>query len=138
MDIWVRWAELRQERNRLWSANYCVYSYLHPNRDWLLYIGKAGGSTVRQRLSGDHKLRLFRDIRKDYGIEDIRVLVGVLELENGRYRTDELLADVESLLIMRLQPYGNSSATRNRISRPSLRVHCTGDWPFKRASFRDA
>jgi hypothetical protein len=138
MDVWVHWAELQRERNRLWSANYCLYSYLHPERDWLLYVGKVGGSTVRQRLSGDHKQRLFRDFRKDYGIEGVRVLVGVLELEKGRYRTPELLADVESLLIIRLQPYGNISATKNRISRPGLRVHCVGDWPFKRASFRDA
>jgi hypothetical protein len=65
-------------------------------------------------------------------------VVGLLELEKGHYRTNELLADVESLLIMRCQPYGNSSATRSRTSRPGLRVHCIGDWPLKRASFRDA
>src|SRR5712692_6555124 len=117
MDVWVHWAELRREQNRLWSANYCLYSYLHPHRDSVLYIGKAGGSTVRQRLSGDHKYWLFQDIRKDYRIEGVRVLVGVLELEKGRYRTSELLADVESLLIMRLQPYGNRSGTKSRISR---------------------
>ena len=138
MDLWVNWAELQRERNRLWSANYCLYAYLHPERDWLLYLGKAGGSTVRQRLSGDHKHRLFRDFRKDYGIEEVRVLVGVLGLRKGRYRTSELLADAESLLIMRLQPYGNISATSSRIARPGLRVHCIGAWPFKRASFRDA
>jgi hypothetical protein len=80
---------------------------------------------------------LFRDIRKDYGIDGVRVFVGALELENGRYRTFELLADVESLLIMRLQPYGNISATMSRIARPNLRVHCIGAWPFARASFRD-
>lgn len=137
MDVRVHWAQLQRERNRLWSANYCLYSYLHPERNWLLYLGKAGGSTVRQRLSGDHKHRLFRDIRKDYGIDGVRVFVGALELENGRYRTFELLADVESLLIMRLQPYGNISATMSRIARPNLRVHCIGAWPFARASFRD-
>ena len=137
MNIWVHWAELQRERNRLWSANYCLYSYLHPERDWLLYLGKAGGATVKQRFSGDHKRRLFRDIRKEYGIEEVRVLVGVLELEKGRYRTSELLADVESLLIIRLQPYGNISATASRIERLGLRVHCIGAWPFKRISFRD-
>jgi hypothetical protein len=138
MDLSVHWTELQRERNRLWSANYCLYAYLHPERDWLLYLGKAGGSTVRQRLSGDHKHRLFRDIRREYGIEGVRVLVGVLELERGRYRTSELLADVESLLIKRLQPYGNISARSHRISRPGMRVHCVGGWPFRRESFRDA
>ena len=137
MGVWVNWTELQRQSNRLWSANYCLYSYLHPVRDWLLYVGKAGGSTVRQRLSGDHKHQLFRDLRNEYGIEWVRIFVGILELEKGQYRTSELLADVESLLIMRLQPYGNISATASRISRPGLRVHCVGAWPFKRASFRD-
>jgi hypothetical protein len=137
MDVWVHWVELNSDRNRLWSANFCLYAYLHAKRDWLLYVGKAGGSTVRQRLSGDHKYRLFRDIRKDYGIEDVRVLVGGLEVEEGRKRTSELLADVESLLIKRLQPYGNTSARSQRIHRPGMRVHCVGAWPFKRAEFRD-
>ena len=116
MEVWVHWSELRSERNRLWSASYCVYAYLHPERDWLLYLGKAGGATVRQRFSGDHKQRLFRDFRKDYGIVAVRALVGVLDLEDGRKRTSALLSDVESLMIMRLQPYGNISATSSRIS----------------------
>jgi hypothetical protein len=138
MDVWVHWKELQRRRNRLWSANYALYAYLHPERDWLLYLGKAGGATVRQRLSGDHKHQLFRDLNKDYGIESVRVLVGVLELEAGRKRTSELLADVESLLIKRLLPYGNIKARSHRISRPGMRVHCVDGWPFKRASFRDA
>lgn len=137
VNVWVHWTELQNDRNRLWSANYCLYAYLHPKRDWLLYVGKAGGSTVRQRLSGDHKHRLFRDLKKHYGIEGVRVLVGGLELEEGRYRTAELLADVESLLIKRLQPYGNISARSHRTARPGMRVHCVGDWPFNRSAFRD-
>jgi hypothetical protein len=138
MNVWVHWEELLSKRNRLWTANYCLYAYLHPTRDWLLYMGKAGGCTVWERLGGEHKNQLFRDFKKDYGIEGVRVLVGLLELEKGRYRTSQLLADVESLLIRRLLPYGNISSRSQRISRPGTHVQCEGAWPFKRRAFRDA
>lgn len=137
MNVRIDWLELKRQTNRLWCANYCLYAYLHPRRNWLLYLGKVCGSTVRQRLQGGHKERLFRDIEREYGIEDFRVLVGALILEPGRRRTPEVIADVESLLIYRLKPYGNISATRSRISRLGLAISCTGVWPFVRAGFRD-
>ncbi len=137
MNVQVDWLELKRHTNRLWYANYCLYAYLHPFRNWLLYVGKVCGCTVRQRLQGKHKEQVFRDIEREYGIESVRVLVGGLLLEAGRRRTPELIADVESLLIYRLKPYANISASRSRINRPGLAISCTGAWPFVRTGFRD-
>lgn len=74
-----------------------------PARDWLLYVGKADFATVRRRLTGDHKAALFGDIRREYGVDVVRVLHGAFTLETGGRRTSELLADAESLLIKRLR-----------------------------------
>ena len=137
MVIEVDWTELEDQRDPLWSASFCVYAYLHPERDWLLYVGKADFSTIRRRLHGDHKAALFHDLQRRYGIEDLRVLHGELLLPADRRRSSELLADVESILIKRLQPFGNIQARSHRISRPGMRVHCVGDWPFKRWRFHD-
>jgi hypothetical protein len=133
----IPWVELNKDRHPLWQAAFCLYAYLHPERDRLLYIGKADLQTVRQRLHGDHKDDLFDFFLNRYGIEHVRVLHGDLVLEDGRRRSSELLADVESLLIIRLKPPGNVASTRSRTYRPGLRVRCTGSWPFRRAGFHD-
>jgi hypothetical protein len=136
MLVRIDWTEL-DERDSRWSDEYCLYAYLHPVRDWLLYIGKADYSSVRARLRGDHKAALFDDLSAEYGIDAVRVLHGELLLAEERRRSSALLADAESLLIMRLKPFGNIHARSSRISRPGLSVECTGDWPFKRRRFRD-
>lgn len=137
MLVQVEWTLLWEDHHSLWSDQLCLYGYLHPTRDWLLYVGKADFSTVRSRLRGNHKAQLFDDIRREYGVDEVRVLHGDIQLEAGRRRTSELLADVESLLIMRLSPFGNLQCATSRISRPGLRVCCVGDWPFKRRNFLD-
>ncbi len=136
-QVEIPWVALDDNRDPLWQADFCLYAYLHPERDWLLYIGKADYQTVRQRLYGDHKAELFDSLWERYGIDEVRVLQGDLVLEDGRRRSSELLADVESLLIIRLQPPGNVASTRSRAYRPGLRVQCTGDWPFGRTGFHD-
>ncbi len=65
------------------------------------------------------------------------MIQGELELEEDRRLSSQLLADVESLLVMRLQPPGNISSTRSRIYRPGMRVKCAGDWPHRRNAFHD-
>ncbi len=138
MDVWVHWTQLDAD-DPLWDEQYCLYAYLQPQRDRLLYTGKADYSTLRSRWRGEHKDQLFEDIWRVYGTgeDEVRVVHGDLELEEGCRRSSELLADVESLLIKRLQPFGNISATRTRISRLGLRVYCEGDWPLKRRRFND-
>jgi hypothetical protein len=135
MLVEVHWTYIEEEHDPLWRGQLCLYAYLHPSHDWLLYVGKADYGTVGGRMSGDHKAQLWKDLANEYGIDDVRVLHGELALE-GR-RTSELLSDVESLLIKRLKPFGNIQSTRSRIERPGLRVRCVGDWPFKRCRFHD-
>jgi hypothetical protein len=139
MDVWIHWTLLDSDDDPRWDEQYCLYAYLLPRQVRLLYIGKADYSTIRSRWYGEHKDELFEDIWDAYGIGDdeVRVLHGEFELEEGYRRSSELLADVESLLIKRLQPFGNISATRSRIARPGLRVYCEGDWPLRRSHFHD-
>lgn len=133
----IPWISIDDDRDPEWGADFCLYAYLHPEREWLLYIGKADYQTVRQRLYRDHKADLFDFFCERYGIERVRVLQGDLVLEEGRQRSSELLELVESLLIMRLQPPGNVAYRSSRPYRPGLRVKCTGDWPFKKSGFYD-
>jgi hypothetical protein len=133
----VAWVALDDDQDPAWGANFCLYAYLHPERDWLLYIGKADHQTVRQRLHGDHKADVFDFFERQYGIEQVRVLQGDLVPEEGRKRSSELLSLIESLLIIRLQPPGNVAYRESRPYRPGLQVKCTGHWPFKRAGFHD-
>jgi hypothetical protein len=62
VKVSIEWTSLHRETNRLWSDNCCLYAYLHPTRDWLLYMGKADYCDVRSRMRGDHKGRLFDNI----------------------------------------------------------------------------
>lgn len=137
MRIDIEWTELTENRHRLWSTGFCLYAYLHPLRDWMLYIGKADYSTVRRRLHGDHKRTLFKDLWRQYRIGQVRVLHGALVRQDGGRRTSELLADAESLLIKRLAPFGNIQSRTKRIARPGMRIECSGDWPFRRWRFHD-
>ena len=41
MLITVEWAHLAREHDARWHAQLSLYAYLHPTRDWLLYVGKA-------------------------------------------------------------------------------------------------
>ena len=89
-------------------------------------------------LRGQDKSKLFAFVKKQYGIDDVRVIHGAVELAPGRRRTSELLADLESLLILRLDPSGNIHNSKSRsISRPGLTVECVGHWPHERTRFRD-
>jgi len=68
LRVEIPWVALDDDRDPTWRENFCVYSYLHPERDWLLYIGKADYQTVRQRLHGDHKADLFDFFARRYGM----------------------------------------------------------------------
>jgi|SRR5579859_4537101 len=136
MLVQVHWTELKSQRNSLLDETLCLYAYLHLTRDWILYIGKADFQSVWQRMWGKHKEEIIRDIRREYGIPQVRVMHGHLKVAR---RTSELLSDVESLLINRIKPYGNQHYMDSRpTSRPGMVVECTGDWPMTRYRFIDS
>ncbi len=134
----VDWHVLRRNDPE-WDADFCLYAYVHPDTDRILYIGKADHQTVWSRMHGRHKDKLFDNLYERFGIEpvDLKVIQGELIMEEGSRRSSLLLSDVESLLIIRLQPPGNTASTRSRSSRPGLRVECAGDWPHRRKNFHD-
>jgi len=136
-QVEVGWTRLASPRHPLWGANFCLYSYLHPETERILYVGKADQQTVRQRLNGEHKSELFDFFADAFHLDDVAVIQGELLPEEGRRRSAQLLSDVESLLIMRLQPPGNIAYSHSRPYRPGLRVRCIGDWPHRRTRFHD-
>ena len=137
LRVEVPWTELDTPDHPAWGANFCLYAYFHPTRSRLYYVGKADFQTVRQRLYGRHKSDIYEILESEHGVSQFRIFHGDLLLEPGHRRTSTLLADVETLLIMKLQPPANIKATSSRLCRPGLRVKCTGDWPLKRSGFHD-
>ena len=137
LRVEVDWTRIAARGDPLWQDSFCLYGYLNPRADQILYIGKADYQTVRQRTHGRHKAELFEYLCDHCKSDELSIIHGQLLLEAGRRFSTQLLADVESLLIKRLQPPGNISSTCSRIYRPGLRVKCTGDWPHRRTGFHD-
>jgi len=96
-----------------WEWTRCLYAYVRPTRNELLYIGKTDGSTtVRKRVNAPDKHALLQFFELDLGVTRFHVVVGDLLLDGRLRLTPQLLADVESLLITRTKPVGNISAIR--------------------------
>lgn len=115
-----------------------LYLYLERSSNSILYLGKADRYTVRERLRGSHKDAVFDHIANNLGIRRIEVMVGQLFMPRGARFSRQLLGDIETLLIHRLRPPCNIQSTRSRpITRPGLRVTCTGCWPVARVRFVD-
>jgi len=114
-----------------------LYAYLHPDTSEILYIGKADYCTVKKRLFGAHKEEIFEKMVSNLGITELHAIVGVLYVPENRRYSSELLADIESLLIIKVQPPYNIQSRRSRISRPGLGVRCIGAWPHEQEYFID-
>jgi len=114
-----------------------LYVYLHPETSEILYIGKADRCTVKERLFGVHKEAIFDEMIADLGISELHAIVGLLYVPEERRYSSELLADIESLLIINVQPPFNTQSRQSRISRPGLSVRCIGEWPHEQEHFID-
>ncbi len=136
MVVEIEWTPLEYD-DPLWHDWLCLYAYTNAVDQQIVYLGKADYQTVGQRLHGTHKRQIYDFCERDLGINELDVLHGELIPEQGRRISSRLLADVESLLIMRLQPPCNVVCTRSRYMRPGLRVKCTGVWPDRRTGFHD-
>jgi hypothetical protein len=138
MLVTVHWSAVRPSlKDQQWGKTRCLYAYVAPDKRELLYIGKADGKTVRDRWLRSAKEEFWEELEKQRGIRQHAVIVGDVKIENGRRLSRELLADIESLLITRLKPWGNIQSMKSRISRPGLRVRCEGAWPHERRAFAD-
>lgn len=114
-----------------------LYAYLHYDSNEILYLGKADYCTVQERLRGSHKKAIFTAIAKEERVTTLHAIVGVLSIPNGARFSSELLSDVESLLIIELQPRYNRQSRRSRIARPGLSIKCEGEWPLRKRLFHD-
>jgi hypothetical protein len=104
----------------------------------ILYIGKAYRLSVRDRMKGNHKEKLYKYIINSYKTNKLKVIVGELILDEGQRLSEELVTDIESLLIIRLKPPGNiQNRTYRLYTRPGTCVFCEGAWPHKRSRFID-
>jgi hypothetical protein len=133
VDVTIHWEQITGNDDPKWGWSRVLYAYSW--RRELLYIGKAHNCTVAKRWDGADKLDGFwRDLERERSIYKHTVLVGNLALVKGARLTRELLADVESLLIIHHQPWGNIQSTRSRpIFRRGLRLRNIGHWPGARA-----
>lgn len=137
MLVTVRWRRISRDSDPWWGLSRGLYAYVAPGAGEILYVGKVDGTTVRRRWPRSAKEDFWNDLERRRGIVQHAVLVGEIEVEEGRRLTRELLADIESLLINRVRPWANIQSRHSRISRPGLHVICEGDWPLRRQEFRD-
>lgn len=133
----VCWSRVLEKSDELWERSGVLYAYVARDNREILYIGKSDGTTVRQRWTRSAKEGFWDDLERQRAIFKHAVIVGEIGLEEGDRLTRELLADIESLLIKRILPWGNIQSCHSRISRPGLRVICGGDWPINKSEFRD-
>ena len=136
MNIEIKW-EYTGEGEESLGFSRVLYAYLHPGTSDILYIGKADHCTVKERLFGAHKEEIFEEMVRNFGITELHTIVGVLYVPENRRYSSELLADIESLLIVKVQPSYNIQSRKSRISRPGLEIRCIGEWPHVREHFVD-
>ncbi len=107
----------------------CLYAYLHPRRDEILYIGVAKtGRGLTPSQTADRKA-LFTFLRRRLRLKSVRFLGSRLLTDARVSVTNELLAQAQSLLVRRVRPRGNLAVGQPLISRPGLVVECGGNWP---------
>lgn len=132
----VEWLQINGPRDPAWGYWRCLYKYVDPDTGEILYIGKADRCSVRERFNSAGKGSLWKWL-EERGIDGTHVHVGLIDWGPGRRYSPEKLADLESLLIKRLSPGGNIMSTSSRISRPGVRLSCSGEWTHARSRFVD-
>jgi hypothetical protein len=120
-----------------WHLNCALYAYCTVDYSEILYIGKTDGTTVRRRWNRSAKEAFWEARERERRILRHAALLGEIVLERQGRLTRELVADIESLLIMRVKPWGKIQCLSSRISRPGLQVMCVGESPLARREFRD-
>lgn len=135
MQALIRWFEVAEDDDERWWYTRCLYAYLAPRGAEILYIGKCDGCSVRTRWW--NKREFWFDLESERKILNHRVIVGEVTLPEGNRLSRQLLADIESLLIWKVTPWGNIQCQINRVQRLGLKLVCTGAWPANERRFRD-
>ena len=137
--ILIDWQDVHIENGCRWGWTLALYAILHPEKDLVLYLGKADGTCVRSRWNADDKYeRVWRRIEDEMHIFDHRFIVGEFCPPTGVRLTKQFVADVESLLIHQVKPWANIQCVQTRdVYRPGMLVYYQGQWPVKRKAFRD-
>src|SRR5437879_213551 len=133
-DVILNWHRAKPEAPDIgpWRWSACLYAYLHPATGEVLYIGKTADRTDRERFVSNFK-RKFNDLYARLGIVTVDVMVARVESNISARLTREWLDDLESLLILRVQPPLNQQKRKSRSNtRPGTVVVCTGAWPLDR------
>jgi hypothetical protein len=128
-SIEIKWRQI-VGNDKYWNSSRCLYAYLHPGGEEILYIGKADGATVKQRWSAGDKDDLLNYLKKN-GVKEHIPIIGIIYLPEQSRFSSELLKDIEGLLIYREQPACNINNKKTRgISRPGMIIKCSGEiWP---------
>jgi|ERR1022692_356041 hypothetical protein len=109
-----------------------LYLLKNPRGGAILYIGKAGSQTIRDRWLCRSKDRIVKLARK----EKIEFRPLVAGLHTSRPKSKQLISDVEKLLIFMVQPRWNKMGLDTcRLHHRELVVNCSGSWPFPRWRF---
>lgn len=136
--IRLHWQYVGAEQSPCWQYSRALYAYLAPARPAIHYLGKCYGTTVRGRHGYDAKSKVWDCINEQ--TESHRLIVANFELPDGMNLSKELVADIECLLIYRLQPSCNvqCKSSRGAHFRRGMRIVCLGKaWPFREREFRD-
>lgn len=130
--IEVKWQAIG-DNSKYWNSSRCLYAYLHPETYEILYIGKADGTSVKDRWDAEDKDELWDFLNKN-GIKEHIPIIGFVYLPESNKFSSELLKDIESLLIYNEQPICNINNKKSRgISRPGMIIKCQGKiWPGKK------
>lgn len=127
-DAVVYWSPLKLDDER-WDDKHCLYAYLAPRTNEVLYIGKAWGVSLRGRWRRYAKEQFWNDLERHRRIRSHCALHGEIVLPPQKILSNKLLADIESLLICGVKPWGNIQSCHSRRGRSDYVVVCHGTWP---------
>ena len=118
----IKWKKVRLEDAKDLSQKYDLYFFYRGSNP--LYIGKSYKQHIYDELKA--KIRHF-----EFNTTGLGIYVGILDVEKSDSfnRSNQLISDVESLLIINEQPYYNNHNTISYNGRKDLKVvnnNCNG------------